>query len=81
MVRFYPAGMLSPVPIQKVSINACAPALPHKHLLELQRNVLVHISYVLVKNISKYGDYVDLSIKTESIQKERMMTQTAVRNS
>ena len=34
-----PAGILSSVPIENVSINALAPASPYKHLLEPQQNV------------------------------------------
>ena len=60
-----------------VSINAAAPASPYKHLFEPQRNVLLNISHSSCKSNS---DHVVLSIKTGSIQKEKMMTQTNIRN-
>ena len=69
--------MLSPVPIPNVSINAAAQASPYKHLLEPQRNVLVNISH---SSCTCNGDYVGVLIKTGSIQNERMMTQTIIRN-
>ena len=70
-------GILSPAPIPDVSINASAPASPYKHLLEPQLNVLVNISH---STCACNGDYVGVLIKTGSIQKERTMTQTTIRN-
>ena len=70
-------AILSSVPISNVSINVAAPASPYKHLLEPQRNILVNISHSFC---TCNGDHVGLLIKTGSIQKERMMTQTAIRN-
>ena len=70
-------GILSPVAVQNVSINAAAPASPHKHLSEQQRNVLVNISRSFC---ACTGDHVGLLIKNESIQKKRMMTQTTIHN-
>ena len=61
------------MPIAKVSINVAAPASPYKHLLEPKRNVLVYISH---RFCTCHGDHVNLLIKTGSIQKQRMMTQT-----
>ena len=74
MVRFYPGR---PEPIPNVSINAAAPASPYKHLLEPQRNVLVNISH---SSCACAGDHAGLLIKTGSIQEEKMMTQTIIRN-
>ena len=68
MVRFYPAGILSSVPIRNVSVNASAPPSPYKHLLEPQRNVLVNISH---SSCTCNGDRVGLLIKTGSIQKKK----------
>ena len=60
-----------------VSINAAAPASPHKHLLEQQRNVLLNISHSFC---TCNGNHLGQFRKTGSIQKERMMTQTTIRN-
>ena len=65
--------MLLPVPIQNVSITA--PALPYKHMLEPQRNVLLNISHS-----SCNGDRVGLLKKIRSIQNERTMTQSTICN-
>ena len=77
MVRFYPGRHTITRINSKVSINAAAPASPYKHLLEQQRNVLVSIS--CSSCVCNGGD-VGLLIKTGSIQKGRMMTQTTIRN-
>ena len=67
-------GILTPVPIQNVSINA---ASPYKHLLEPLQNILINTSY---GSCTCNGGHVGLFIKTGSIQKERKMTQTTIRN-
>ena len=78
MVRFNPRqAILSPVPIPNVSINAVAPVSRYKHVLEQQQNVLVNIS---PSSCTCNGDHVGQLIKTRSIQKEKMMTQTTIRN-
>ena len=48
-----------------------------KHMLEPQQDVLVDISH---SSCTYNGDHVGLLIKTGSIQKERTMTQTTIRN-
>ena len=65
------------MPIQNISINATAPASPYKHLREPQRNVLLNTS---PSSCTCNGDHAGLLIKTGSIQKQRTMTQTTIRN-
>ena len=78
MVRFNSRQAILPsVPVLNVLINAAAPASPHKHLLEPQRNILVNVSH---SSCTCNGDHVDLLMKTGSIQKERTMTHTAIRD-
>ena len=61
----------------KTSINAAVTASLYKHLLEPQHNVLLNISH---SSCTCNGDHVGLLIKAGSIQNERTMTQTTIRN-
>ena len=65
------------MPIQNVSINAATPASPYKHVFQPQQNVVLNINR---SSCTCNGDDVGLLMKTESIQKERTITQTAICN-
>ena len=78
MVRFYPGRhTITCANSKRLSINAAAPASPYKHLWEPQQNVLVNISH---SSCACTGDHGGALIKTGSIQKETMMTQTIICN-
>ena len=75
-VRFY-SGRYTVTCANSKRISAAPSAPLYKYLLEPQRNVLVNISH---SSCTCNGDHIGLLIKTGSIQKERMMTQTTIRN-